>query len=274
MVNALREHWPEYLMEAAGLGLFMVSACLFTALLEDPASPAARAIRDPFARRALIGLAMGLTAVGLIYSPWGQRSGAHLNPSVTLAFLRLGKVRHWDALFYAAAHFAGALAGVLLAAAALGPAIAVPDVNYAVTVPGPQGDGAAFLGEFLISFGLMGVVLAASNRVRAARYTGLFAGALLALYIALEAPLSGMSLNPARTVGSALPAGVWTGIWLYFTAPPLGMLAAAECYLRLWGAPAVRCAKLHHQNPHRCIFRCGYARGAAARPGHAGREAP
>ena len=89
MLDALKDHWPQYLMEAWGLGVFMVSAAVFTALLEYPVSPAQQAIVDPLVRRALIGMAMGLTAIGIIYSPWGQRSGAHVNPSVTLTFFRL-----------------------------------------------------------------------------------------------------------------------------------------------------------------------------------------
>jgi aquaporin Z len=258
MLGALRSHWPEYLMEAAGLGGFMISACLFTVLLEYPTSPVRQAIADPLLRRLLIGVAMGLTAVGLIYSPWGQRSGAHLNPAVTLTFLRLGKVRGWDALFYVAAQFVGGAAGVLLVALPLGRALADPSVNYATTLPGVAGPGAAFVAEAVISFGLMLVVLIASNTDRAARLTGLFAGLLVAVYITVEAPLSGMSMNPARTVGSALPAQLWTALWIYFTAPLLGMLLAAQLYLGMKGAGGVICAKLHHQNTQRCIFRCGY----------------
>ena len=206
----------------------------------------------------MLGSAMGLTAVGLIYSPWGKQSGAHLNPSVTLTFFRLGKVEPWDALFYIVAQFGGGMVGILLIAAALNSSVADPSVNHVVTVPGSGGPGVAFLAEVVISFGLMLVVLVVSNTSGLARYTGLCAGALVATYITVEAPLSGMSMNPARTFASAVSAQLWTTLWVYFTAPPLGMLLAAEVYVRLKGARRVICAKLHHHNRKRCTFRCGY----------------
>jgi aquaporin Z len=101
-------------------------------------------------------------------------------------------------------------------------------------------------------------VLAVSNRPAINRYTGLFAGALVAAYIFVEAPWSGMSMNPARTLGSAFPAQAWSGIWIYFVAPPLGMLLAAEIYVRISGYASVLCCKLHHDNGQRCIFNCRY----------------
>jgi aquaporin Z len=258
MGEALRHHWPEYLMEAAGLGLFMISACMFATLFEHPASPVAQVIGDPLVRRLCMGMAMGLTAVGIIYSPWGQQSGAHLNPAVTLTFFRLGKVRPGDALFYVTAQFVGGVTGVWLAAIFLGRIIAHPSVNYVATTPGMAGVGIAFLAESVMAFVLMSVVLRVSNTPHLARLTGLCAGALVATYITLAAPLSGMSMNPARSFGSALSAQVWTAWWIYFVAPPLGMLAAAELHLRKPGAQAVICAKLNHHNRKRCIFHCGY----------------
>jgi aquaporin Z len=84
------------------------------------------------------------------------------------------------------------------------------------------------------------------------------AGCLVVTYISIEAPISGMSMNPARTFASALPAHLWTAFWVYLTAPPMGMLLAAECYVQINGLQRVLCAKLHHQNNTRCIFRCGY----------------
>jgi aquaporin Z len=260
--GALRVHWPEYLIEASALGTFMISACVFTVGLEHPASPVRQAIASDFLRRALIGLAMGLTAIIIIYSPWGQRSGAHLNPSVTVSFLRLGKIRRWDALFYILAQFTGGVAGVGIAALTLGSNLSHTSTRYAVTVPGRHGPTLAFIAELIISFLLMTVVLNATNRERVARYTGLFAGALVAIYIALESPYSGMSMSPARTVGSAIYAHIWNSVWVYFTAPIVGMLLASELYLRTRGSQAVICAKLHHPNNQRCIFNCGYREAA------------
>jgi aquaporin Z len=263
VLKALKSHYPEYLMEAVALALFMISASCFTTLLEHPESPLRQAIPHPLLRRVFMGLAMGCTAVSIIYSPWGRRSGAHMNPSVTLTFFRLGKVEPFDALFYVLAQFTGGIVGVQIASALLGSALAVRQVRYAATVPGPQGAPVAFLAEVGISFLLMLMVLTASNNTRWAPFTGLFAGALVASYITLEAPISGMSMNPARTFGSAVAAKLWTNLWIYFTAPPLGMMLASAAYLTVRRSHRVRCAKLVHSGAERCIFRCGYMAQAA-----------
>jgi len=181
-----------------------------------------------------------------------------MNPSLTLTFFRLGKIERGDALGYVVGQFLGGVAGVLVMRATLGMLVAHPAVRFAATAPGPGGPTTAFLGEFVISFLLMSVVLVASNSLRLARHTPLLCGALVATYITLEAPISGMSMNPARSFASALAAGQWTALWIYFTAPPLGMLAAAEAYVQLRGAHRVLCAKLNHHTARRCIFRCSF----------------
>lgn len=246
-------------MEGALLGLFLVSACFFAFLLGHPDSPLAASLGGPLARRALMGVAMGGTAVSLIYSPWGKRSGAHLNPAVTLAFLRLGRVAPVDAFFYAAAQFTGAILAVWILSLAAGQVLADPSVSYVTTRPRDAGFLAAFLAELAISTVQMFVVLTVSSVPAIARATGCVAAALVALYITFEEPLSGMSMNPARTFGPALVSGLRDGLWIYFTAPPLGMLLATELHRRLRRAHPVLCAKLHHQNHYRCIFRCGLA---------------
>lgn len=244
--------WPEALMEALGLGLFMISAGVFATLLEAPASPIRAALPDPVVRRALMGALMGLTAIGIIYSPWGQRSGAHINPAVTLTFLRLGRIRPRQAAAYVGAQLAGGLAGVLLVALLLGDAFIGPPVSAVATRPGPGGVALAFAAELVLATIVMSVVLALGRSPRTARLTGLVVGAIVSLAITFAAPLSGMSINPARTLASALPAQSWDGLWVYLFAPVLGMLLAAELHLRKGRAGG--CAKLCHRLP--CIF-CG-----------------
>jgi len=256
MTDALKRHWPEYLMEAVCLGLFMISAFAFGTILEHPASPVHQAIPNPLLRRFLMGLAMGSTAIGIIYSPWGKQSGGHINPSTTITFFRLGKVAPWDALFYVVFQFVGGLTGALLASVVLSAWVSHPSVHYLVTTPGKAGTGFAFVAEIGITFILMTVILHVSNNMRLHKFTGLCAGALVATYITVEAPISGMSMNPARTFASAVPAHHWAALWVYFTAPLVGMLAAAEVYVRMKGTESVVCAKLHHENHTRCIF-CG-----------------
>jgi aquaporin Z len=204
-----------------------------------------------------MGGAMGMTAIVLIYSPWGQRSGAHFNPAVTLTFFRLGKVAPGDLLGYIAAQFLGGALGICAASLLLGALLSHPAVHYVVTRPGPNGAATAFAAEFVLTFLLMGIVLTVSNTPRLARFTGLCAGACLALFITFEAPLSGMSLNPARSLASALAAHDAASLWIYFVAPPLGMFAAASVYRLLRGPARVQCAKLQHAARVRCIF-CEY----------------
>ena len=268
------EHLPEYAIEAALLGLFMFSACGFGVLLEHPASVVHQSLPDPTLRRVLMGMAMGATAVALIYSPWGGRSGAHFNPSVTAVFYWLGRISARDAVGYIVAQFVGGVAGVVLAKALLGERLAHPTVGYVLTQPGPLGVGAAFLAEVVISAILMGTVVTLID-TPLARWTGLVCGALVALFIIFEAPLSGMSMNPARSFASAAGAGMWQLLWLYFIAPPLGMFLGAALARRLHGSSA--CPKLHHPDSQPCIF-CGHvvphALKAVASATHGGVTAP
>src|SRR5262249_53680945 len=179
MTDALKHHWSEYLMEAACLGLFMISAFTFGTILEHPASPVHRAIPNPMLRRFLMGLAMGSTAISIIYSPWGKQSGAHINPSTTLTFFRRGKIATWDAVFYVASQFVGGIVGALLASTVLTQWISHPSVNYVVTMPGEGGAVVAFLAEVTISFVLMTVILHISNNSRLHKLTGFCTGALV-----------------------------------------------------------------------------------------------
>ncbi|WP_055073518.1 MIP/aquaporin family protein [Pseudanabaena sp. 'Roaring Creek'] len=245
----------EYAIEALCLGAFMVSATLVTALFELPLSPIHQAIAEPLLRRLAIGIAMALTLIAIVYSPLGMRSGAHLNPSVTLTFWRLKKIRALDACFYILAQAFGAISGIWLAGVLLGTAIANPSVNYIATVPSFAGEMGAFLAEFGISLGMMTLILQVSNNPKISQLTGLFCGLLVIVYITFEAPISGMSMNPARSLGSAIPSQAWHGFWVYCIAPPLGMLLASELYLRLnkRKSRAELCCKLCPNSTTPCI---------------------
>ena len=247
------KNWREYLIEAWGLGMFMISAGVVVTLLESPEYPLQQMIPDPFVRRAIIGVAMGLTAIAIIYSSWGKRSGAHINPAVTITFFRLGKIKFVDALSYIIAQFTGGWLGVLLVVALLGKPFTSPPVNHVVTVPGNGGWLAAAIAEFILSFSLMMMVLIVSNSAKIGTFTGVLSGVFVAAFITFEAPISGMSINPARTFASAVPSAIWTDFWLYYFVPPLAMLSAAELYLRQFTKPKIICSKLCPNSETPCL---------------------
>ncbi len=257
-VATFKAHWPLYLCEAAELAIFMISACFFTVWLFDPSYPALHMLPSSAVRRLLMGIAMGATAILIIHSPMGKRSGAHFNPSITLTYFRLGKIGQWDAVFYVLFQFLGGAFGVALSALCLGSTLADPAVDYAVTVPGVYGVAAAFGAEFFMAALLMSAVLWISNHPRIAAYTSYFVGFLIMCYILIFAPVSGFSINPARTTGSAVFANVWTGVWLYFVAPIAGMMLAAEIHIRAFGIDRILCAKLHPDPAYPCPFFCHF----------------
>lgn len=256
--SAFSQDWDLYVYEATELALFMISACVCTVVLFHPAYPAIRIFPSPVLRRMIMGIGMGLTAILIIHSPMGKRSGAHFNPAITLTYLRLRKIAVWDAVFYVLFQFAGGIFGVGVSWLLLGKSLADPGVDYAVTIPGRYGTAAAFAAELFMAALLMGVVLWTSNRPRLTPYTSYSVGILIAFYILFFAPVSGFSINPARTVGSAVFAHLWSAGWVYFTAPLLGMMGVADLYLRSYGPDRILCAKLHPDPAYPCPFRCQF----------------
>jgi aquaporin Z len=243
-VTATGAGWRDYALEGGLLAVFMVSACAFTILVEHPRGLMAGVVSEPLARRAVIGLGMAVTAAVLIYSRPGQRTGAHMNPAVTLALSRLRHMPARHVLGYLAGQFAGGIAGMAVATLLFGASLAHASVNFVVTRPGPAGAAVAFAAEGLMTLLLMTTVLGLSNHPRWAASTGIATAAWLAVFITVAAPLSGMSLNPARTLGSALFAQEWTALWIYFTAPPAGMALAVLVYT--WRCPDGRCPHGFH----------------------------
>ena len=248
------EHWQEYLIEAIALGFLMVCIGIYATILESPASPVREAIASPLLRRVCMGICICFTLIGIIYSPWGKKSGAHTNPAFSLALFRLRKMTAKDAAFYAIAQFIGGTLGVFLGSRLLGEFYTNPPIQYTVTIPNSWGWPLSFIVELGLSFGLILMVLFLMNTPRFYAQVGIFVGILVAIYIVVAAPITGMSINPARTFASAFPAGIWTDIWVYFLAPPLGMLLGAELYLYLSCRRLKNiCVKYCKETPTRCI---------------------
>jgi aquaporin Z len=267
-LNALRERWRIYAYEATGLGGFLLVVGIVDSILFATQSPLNSVVTPDALKRLFVGIAAGLYFIGLVYSPWGKESGAHINPSITLAFLRLGKIRVLDAGFYIGAQFIGAVIGVAIFAAVMRSWASEPEVNFIVTAPGKWGWWAAFVAEVGITFSMFLIVLETTSRPRFRPYTGLFCGAWLAILILIESPISGTSLNPARSTGSDVIAVEWNNLLLYFIAPPLGAQLAVLAYRWSGRAKLVPCAKLsHHPLGHpgtqRCIMKDCHHRLAA-----------
>ncbi len=236
MFEIFKKHWQAYLMEAAGLAGFVLGAGSLAVFLEHPDFPAMQSSlggeENAIWRRVPLGLLMG-AYIALVVRLFGEKSGAHINPATTCAFFRLGKINFSNSVLYTLAQFAGAITAALFLKIALGDWFAHPLINFGVTKPMPPHDSmSAFVAEFIISFVLMFVVLIVISSKRLEKYAAIVTGVLIALYLIFELPFSGMSLNPARSFAASLAANKWEHLWIYFVAPPLAMLLAAEIYAR------------------------------------------
>lgn len=245
-----------YFCEFAGTAVMLFLGVSAVTLMWGAGSPVP-AIEPPALRRFLTGLLFAAGATFVVYSPLGQRSGGHINPAVTLAFWRLGKFPGSDVLPYIAAQMAGAVAGVALAALAWGEA--ARSVQLALTAPG---EGWTWMGalaaETAATFALVFLIFVCVNKPALAARTGIIAGSLVVALVTIEAPVSGTSVNPARSLAPALLVPVLRDQWIYVAGPVAGALFAAAAYRRQWGRTTV-CAKLYHTAAYPCPFEtCGY----------------
>jgi aquaporin Z len=229
----LRASWKKnlkhYLQEAFGLAIFMISACFFGALLEGKNSSLHHAIPNGFTRTILMGVLMGATALLIFYSPFTAPSGSHINPAVSLTFLRLGKMCHWDALFYGIFQLTGGILAVYIMQLLMGEILTAPPVDSVAT--GKACMWPAFIAELIIAFFTMTMVLFTSNHTTLKKYTRIFSGCLVCTWVIVAGPVSGFGMNPARSFASALSAHIWTAFWIYLIVPFAGMLLAAEVFL-------------------------------------------
>lgn len=226
------KQYKLYLMEALGLGIFMISACFFTAMLEHPSTTWHAAFLNGTTRLIIIAAAMGLTALFIFYSPVTAPSGAHINPAVTLVHLRQGNINRTNAFFYIIFQIAGGTLAVYMMAFFMGNLLTAAPVNYVVTVPGKNVPlpKVAFC-EFFISFIMITMVLNTSANTALKKYTRIFAAMLVFGNVIIAGPISGFGMNPARSFASALPANNFTAFWIYVFFPLAGMLGAGELFL-------------------------------------------
>lgn len=231
MKAAFKKNWRHYLQEALGLGIFMISACFFSALLFSEKSSWYHTIPSFSIKNILMGIAMGSTALFIFYSPFTAPSGSQINPAVTLTFLRLNKMCRYDALFFALFQIAGGTVAVYLMQLIMGSMLIDAPVHSAITIPGKFGVAWALVTEAIIAFITMSMVLFTSNNDKLKKYTRIFAGCLVCTWVIVAGPVSGFGMNPARSLASALPANIWRAFWIYLFVPFAGMLLAAEFYL-------------------------------------------
>jgi len=260
----MKLNWSEYLSEFFGTAIMMAIGIGAVVFMWSAGSVMTEVIPSEPWRRLATGVLFAGGGTAVVLSPLGQRSGGHLNPAMTLAFWLRGKITHTDAAMYVLAQTLGAVLGVLIVEAVAGEAAAT--VNLGMTTPGlGYSATVALAAELVITFSLIFMVFWAADRRSVAPLTPYLAGVLIAFLVMIEAPISGTSLNPARSLAPAALMGMFDHLWLYFVGPIVGAVLAVGVYRGIGGEKtATGCAKLHHTDQYPCLFEgCGYRRIAA-----------
>ena len=244
--------WQLFCAELIGTAVLVLVGLSLVILMFGTGSPIAQLLPNEGARRLITGFLFGTTGALIALSPVGKESGAHINPIVTLGFWLMGKLDAPIALGYVFAQLAGAIAGAvpLLAWGAMGRSIAfgatLPGAGYAMQT--------VLLGEAITTFAMVSGLCVFLGVRRLRPFTPAMFPFLYAVMVYLEAPISGTSTNPARSLGPAIASGQWQGWWIYWLGPLIGMLAATVACSYL--ADRIEVAKLYHFDSDRGgIFR-------------------
>jgi aquaporin Z len=242
-------HWTEWGCELVGTAFQLFVGFSVVALLEAPGAPGRELIGSSGARLVLIGVAFGVLAAIVATSPLGRRSGAHLNPAVTLGFFARRHTHGHDLAGYSVAQTAGALAAAAAFKAAWRGWAA--KVNDARTAPGGSVDLWVAAGiEAGLTLALLLVVFSMVSSSRTARWTPAVVTGVLSGLIWAGAPYTGASMNPARTLGPDIVSGGYPALWVYFLGPPVGALLAAGLFTLLAGERTTLTAKLFHDSSY------------------------
>lgn len=256
----MKLHWSEYGAELAGTAILLFIGFSAIALNFGVGSPIASIIPPAEVRLLLTAAIFAGTGSLVAISPIGQRSGAHLNPSMSLGFWLLGRMHPYDLFAYILAQLVGAVLGtgafrLVWGEWAQSIHFGATLLGEGVTVPG------GFVTEIGITFVLALTIFVFVSGEKIARWTPLAIWVLIIGIVYIESPITGTSLNPARSFGPALVGNVWQHQWLYWVAPPCGAVLAVLVFrFKGVGQRQVRCCKLFHPlHPRSCIFKaCAY----------------
>jgi aquaporin Z len=247
-----RMPWRPYAAELVGTGVLVLVGLSLVILMFGQGSPMPRLLPSDGVRRLITGFLFGTTGALIALSPVGKISGAHINPVVTVGFLIMGKLDPRTVVGYVVAQLAGAILGCLplLAWGAMGRSVA-----FGATLPGPGYTlETALLGEIVTTFIMVSLLTVFLGFRRIRPFTPALFPFLYALMVYAEAPVSGTSTNPARSLGPSVVSAQWAGWWVYWAGPFIGMLVA--CLVCSAFAKRIEVAKLYHfDSDHDGLFR-------------------
>jgi aquaporin Z len=237
LTSALKKNWKSYLAEAGGVTTFMIVSCATAVVFHHPDSPVRQFLGDSkMWRRTVQAFIIGLFLIAVNFNPWGKKSGSHINPAVTLSFRYLGKISAVDAFWYIAFQCGAAVVSGWIMFTILKPWYDHQDVNFNLSAPKPEQGGwpVALVAEFIISSLLMMITLVTLHTEKIRKGNSWFNIVLIMLFIIFEAPFSGMSTNPARSLGAAAAAATFRDYWIYVLAPVSAMLLMTWLFKRYW----------------------------------------
>jgi aquaporin Z len=236
--------------EVIGTAILVLVGLSLVIFMFGTGTPMANVIPSEALRRLITGFLFGSTGALIAISQVGKVSGAHINPAVSLGFCLMGKLDRSLTAGYILAQLLGGILGALplLAWGAMG-----RSVVFGATAPG-SGYSAlvALAGEIATTFAMVALLCLFLGFREIRRFTPALFPPLYAVMVCLEAPISGTSTNPARSLGPAVISGTWQSWWIYWVGPLIGMLLAiAACSLL---ADRIEVAKVYHFDSDRGGF--------------------
>jgi aquaporin Z len=250
-MNIIKTHWQNALAEFWGTALLISIGISAVILNFGAGSPVKGIIPNPGLRRLVTGFLFGSTGAIIAVSRLGKISGAHINPVVSMAFFITGKLRISTTVIYIFSQLAGGIVGALplLLWGHIGQSIA-----YGATLPGKgYSFWQAASGEIITTFFLITGLYIFVGHKRLRNFTPLLFPFLYAFMVYLEAPISGTSTNPARSLGPLIISGNHTGWWIYWIGPIIGMIVAVLLHkYALFKYFKIEIAKMYHfeHNPN------------------------